>query len=165
MSHNHLVSIESIENAKNGVLEYKFFDEIKEVNSKEPIEAFLKLTNLGEFIEVSGNVKGTLILQCDVCLEDFEYKIDFDIDEMYAKRALSESYAQETEIKDGDFITDLNGAENIDIYDLLYQSVILNLPNKKVCGINCNKGVFQTDEEFVEEDPRMEVFKHIKLDK
>ena len=162
MSHNHLVSIESIENAKNGVLEYKFFDEIKEVNSKEPIEAFLKLTNLGEFIEVSGNVKGTLILQCDVCLEDFEYKIDFDIDEMYAKRALSESYAQETEIKDGDFITDLNGAENIDIYDLLYQSVILNLPNKKVCGINCNGMEFLKQED--QTDPRMEVFKNIKFE-
>ena len=162
MSHNHFVSIESIENAKNGVLEYKFFDEIKEVNSKEPIEAFLKLTNLGEFIEVSGNVKGTLILQCDVCLEDFEYKIDFDIDEMYAKRALSESYAQETEIKDGDFITDLNGAENIDIYDLLYQSVILNLPNKKVCGINCNGKEFLKQED--QTDPRMEVFKNIKFE-
>ena len=162
MSHNHLVSIESIENAKNGVLEYKFFDEIKEVNSKEPIEAFLKLTNLGEFIEVSGNVKGTLILQCDVCLEDFEYKIDFDIDEMYAKRALSESYAQETEIKDGDFITDLNGAENIYIYDLLYQSVILNLPNKKVCGINCNGKEFLKQED--QTDPRMEVFKNIKFE-
>lgn len=162
MSHNHLVSIESIENAKNGVLEYKFFDEIKEVNSKEPIEAFLKLTNLGEFIEVSGNVKGTLILQCDVCLEYFEYKIDFDIEEMYAKRALSESYAQETEIKDGDFITDLNGAENIDIYDLLYQSVILNLPNKKVCGINCNGKEFLKQED--QTDPRMEVFKNIKFE-
>ena len=162
MSHNHLVSIESIDNAKNGVLEYKFFDEIKEVNSKEPIEAFLKLTNLGEFIEVSGNVKGTLILQCDVCLEDFEYKIDFDIDEMYAKRALSESYAQETEIKDGDFITDLNGAENIDIYDLLYQSVILNLLNKKVCGINCNGKEFLKQED--QTDPRMEVFKNIKFE-
>lgn len=161
MSHNHLVSIESIENAKNGVLEYKFFDKIKEVNSKEPIEAFLKLTNLGEFIEVSGNVKGTLILQCDVCLEDFEYKIDFDIDEMYAKRALSESYAQETEIKDGDFITDLNGAENIDIYDLLYQSVILNLPNKKVCGINCKGREFLSKEDTT--DPRLDVFKNIQI--
>ena len=165
MSHNHLVSIESIENAKNGVLEYKFFDKIKEVNSKEPIEAFLKLTNLGEFIEVSGNVKGTLILQCDVCLEDFEYKIDFDIDEMCAKRALSESYAQETEIKDGDFITDLNGAENIDIYDLLYQSVILNLPNKKVCGINCNEGKFAQDVEQDTQDERMAIFKTIKIEK
>ena len=76
-----------------------------------------------------------------------------------------EEYSQETEIKDGQFVTDLEGSNEIDIYDLLYQSVILNIPNKKVCGINCNEGIFQTDEEFVEEDPRMEVFKNIKLEK
>ena len=163
MSHNHLVSIESIENAKNGVLEYKFFDEIKEVNSKEPIEAFLKLTNLGEFIEVSGNVKGTLILQCDVCLEDFEYKIDFDIDEMYAKNSVYDGEKQEIEIKDGQFVIDLNGSDEIDIYDLLYQSVILNLPNKKVCGINCNGDKFLKEENL--SDPRLDVFKNIKIDR
>ena len=98
-------------------------------------------------------------------MKEFEYKLNEEIDEMFAKNALQEEYGQETEIKDGQFVTDLEGKNEIDIYDLLYQSVILNIPNKKVCGINCNKGVFQTDEEFVEEDPRMEVFKHIKLDK
>ena len=116
-------------------------------------------------IETAGNVKANLTLECDLCLKEFEYKLDENIDEMFAKNTLQEEYGQETEIKDGQFVTDLEGKNEIDICDLLYQSVILNIPNKKVCGINCNKGVFQTDEEFVEEDPRMEVFKHIKLDK
>ena len=80
---------------------------------------------------------------------------------MFAKNALQEEYGQETEIKDGDFITDLNGAENIDIYDLLYQSVILNLPNKKVCGINCNGDKFLKEENL--SDPRLDVFKNIKI--
>lgn len=163
MSHNHKVSVESIENAKNGILEYKFSDTIDEVNSIGSVEANLVLKSLGEFVEVSGNVKGILNLECDVCLNNFEYKFDFDIDEMFAKTALSEDYAQETEIKDNDFITDLNGAEEIDIYDLLYQSVILNLPNKKVCGINCNGKEFLKEEDLT--DPRLEVFKTIKFDK
>ena len=120
---------------------------------------------LGDFIEISGNVKADLTLECDLCLKEFEYKLEFDINETYAKNTLLDEYGQETELKDGQFIIDLEGSNEIDICDLLYQSVILNIPNKKVCGINCNKGVFQTDEEFVEEDPRMEVFKHIKLDK
>ena len=129
------------------------------------LEAHLKIKSLGDFIEITGNVKANLTLECDLCLKEFEYKLNEEIDEMFAKNALQEEYGQETEIKDGQFVTDLEGKNEIDIYDLLYQSVILNIPNKKVCGINCNKGVFQTDEEFVEEDPRMEVFKHIKLDK
>ena len=82
---------------------------------------------------------------------------------MFAKNSLKEEYGAETELKSTQFVNDLNGDDKIDIYDLLYQSVILNIPNKKVCGINCSKGKFQTDEEFVEEDPRMQIFKNIKI--
>ena len=51
--------------------------------------------------------------------------------------------------------------KEIDIYDLLYQSVILNLPNKKVCGINCKGKEFLSEENMI--DPRLEVFKNIQI--
>lgn len=165
MSNTNKILIDDIENAPNKCLEVDFDEVIDDIPSKEPVNAHLKIKSLGDFIEITGNVKANLTLECDLCLKEFEYKLDENIDEMFAKNTLQEEYGQETEIKDGQFVTDLEGENEIDIYDLLYQSVILNIPNKKVCGINCNKGVFQTDEEFVEEDPRMEVFKHIKLDK
>lgn len=165
MNNTNKILIDDIENAPNKCLEVDFDEVIEDIPSKEPVKAHLKIKSLGDFIEITGNVKANLTLECDLCLKEFEYKLDENIDEMFAKNALQEEYGQETEIKDGQFVTDLEGKNEIDICDLLYQSVILNIPNKKVCGINCNKGVFQTDEEFVEEDPRMEVFKHIKLDK
>ena len=158
---NYTVSVESIENSKDGILSYSFSHEISEVNSIGPVKADLTLKSLGDFLEVTGHVSGVLKLQCDVCLNDFEYDFDFDIDEMFAKTTLRPVYAQETEIKEGDFVTDLNGADEIDIYDLLYQSVILNLPNKKVCGINCNGKEFPKEEDLT--DPRLDVFKNIKL--
>lgn len=165
MNNINKILIDDIENAPNKCLDIDFDEVIEDIPSKEPVKAHLKIKSLGDFIEITGNVKANLTLECDLCLKEFEYKLNEEIDEMFAKNALQEEYGQETEIKDGQFVTDLEGKNEIDIYDLLYQSVILNIPNKKVCGINCNKGVFQTDEEFVEEDPRMEVFKHIKLDK
>ncbi len=165
MNNTNKILIDDIENAPNKCLDIDFDEIIEDIPSKEPVKAHLKIKSLGDFIEITGNVKANLTLECDLCLKEFEYKLNEEIDEMFAKNALQEEYGQETEIKDGQFVTDLEGKNEIDIYDLLYQSVILNIPNKKVCGINCNKGVFQTDEEFVEEDPRMEVFKHIKLDK
>ncbi len=165
MNNTNKILIDDIENAPNKCLDIDFDEVIEDIPSKEPVKAHLKIKSLGDFIEITGNVKANLTLECDLCLKEFEYKLNEEIDEMFAKNALQEEYGQETEIKDGQFVTDLEGKNEIDIYDLLYQSVILNIPNKKVCGINCNKGVFQTDEEFVEEDPRMEVFKHIKLDK
>ena len=155
------ISIEELENSPSKTLDFHFDEKIKELDCVTPVTADLQVKSLGEFIEVTGNVKGTLKLECDMCLKEFEYPFDFNIDEMYAKRALMDEYGQETELKDGQFITDLNGQDEIDIYDLLYQSVILNLPNKKVCGINCNGDKFLKEENL--SDPRLDVFKNIKI--
>jgi len=157
------IPIEDIENAPNKTLNCDFAQKINGINSTGPVSAGLEIKSLGDFIEVIGNVKCTVKLECDLCLNEFEYKLDFDIDEMFAKNALLDEYGQETELKDGQFITDLNGEDKIDIYDLLYQSVILNLPNKKVCGINCNGDKFLKEQDL--SDPRMDVFKNIKIDK
>lgn len=159
----HKISIEELENTPSKTLEFHFDEKIKELDCVSPIKSDLEIKSLGEFIEISGNVKGIVKLECDLCLKEFEYELDFDIDEMFAKNALLEDYGQEIELKEGQFVTDLQGAEDIDIYDLLYQSVILNLPNKKVCGINCNGDNFLKEEDL--SDPRLDVFKNIKIDK
>ena len=165
MNNTNKVLIEDIENAVNKTIEVDFEDTIEDIPSTKPVQAHLLIKSIGDFIEITGNVKANLTLECDLCLKEFEYELDEEIEETFAKNSLLEEYGQETEIKDGQFVTDLQGSNEIDIFDLLYQYVILNIPNKKVCGINCNKGTFITDEEFVEEDPRMEVFKNIKIDK
>ncbi len=157
------ISVEELENTPTKSLDFHFEDKIEGLNCITPIISDLEIKSLGEFIEVTGNVKGTLRLECDLCLKEFDYPLDFKIDEMYAKQALLDDYGQETELKDGQFITDLNGEDEIDIYDLLYQSVILNLPNKKVCGINCNGDKFLKEENL--SDPRLDVFKNIKIDR
>ena len=158
---SYKISIEDLENSVNKTIHYHFDDKIDGINSNGSICADLELKSLVDFVEIKGNVKGTLNLECDLCLKEFEYRIDFDIDEMFAKNALMDYYGQETELKEGQFITDLNGENEIDIYDLLYQSVILNIPNKKVCGINCNGDKFMKEEDL--SDPRLDVFKNIKI--
>ena len=158
----HIISVEELENTPSKTLEFHFDEKIKELDCVTPIKSDLEIKSLGEFIEISGNIKGVLKLECDLCLKEFEYELDFDIDDMFAKNALFEDYGQELELKEGQFVTDLEGADEIDIYDLLYQSVILNLPNKKVCGINCNGDKFLKEEDL--SDPRLDVFKNIKID-
>ncbi len=156
------ISVDTIENADNKTLTVDFEEIIDGLECVEPVKAHLTVQSLGEFIEIKGNVKTIVKLQCDRCLENFDYKMDFDIDEMFAKNALLEDYGQEYELKDGQFVTDLNGQDSIDIYDLLYQSVIINLPNQKVCGINCKGKDFPTEENM--SDPRLDVFKNIQIE-
>ena len=111
------------------------------------------------------SAQGKLKLTCDRCLNEYEYDLNTDIEETFAKHSLQDEYSQEFELQRGQFITDLNGEKEIDIYDVLYQSVILALPNKKVCGINCNEDMFMSDENYQVQDSRMEVFKNIKIER
>ena len=156
------VKIRDIENENNGILKKDFNLEIEELSAK--VESSLVFKSLGEFIEVKGNVNGKIDLECDVCLNPYTETLDFEIHEMYAKTSLYGEYGNEVELKSGEFVTDLNGADEIDVYDLLYQSVILALPNKKVCGINCSEGLFVTDEEYQPVDERLEIFKNVNLE-
>jgi len=170
---NHIIKIEDIENAPNKALQIDFEEFISEIKSDTPIKAELEAVDLGDFIEITGYVQGKALLECDLCLEEFEYNIDFEIDELFAKNSLilageeGEGSRAEVELKEGEFVTDLKGSKDIDIYDLLYQSVILDFPNKKVCGINCKGGdIFIREEESQKEvDPRLAVFKDIKVNK
>ena len=156
------VKIKEIENEPNKILKRDFKFEIEELSAS--VESSLVFKSLGEFIDVKGNVKGKINLECDICLNPFIQDLDFDINEMYAKTSLYSEYGGEVELRGDQFVTYLNGANEIDIYDLLYQSVILSLPNKKVCGINCNEGSFITDEEYEPVDERLEIFKNVNLE-
>ena len=158
------ILIDDLEKKTNKTIEFVFDGEIKELDGCK-IKSELIIKSLGDFIEVSGDVFGTIKLECDRCLSKFDYELDFEIEETFAKTSLYEEYSQEVELKSGQFITDLEGEKEIDIYDLLYQSVILNLPNKKVCGINCNEGLFVSEEDMKIPDSRMDVFKNIKIEK
>ena len=159
-----ILTIEDIENSENQTIHCIFNEKIEEIDCLTPIKAELEVKSLGEFIQIKGHAQGIVNLECDLCLEKFEYKLDFDINELYSKGSLISEYDnsnKEFEIKDGQFITDLNGEQEIDIYDLLYQSVILNFPNKKVCGINCKGKEYLSQEDNY--DPRLDVFKDIKI--
>lgn len=168
MNNTYNIKIEDIENASGKTINVDFEDHIEGIKSKKPIIADLTINSLGEFIEIKGDIKGFATLECDLCLEEFEYELDIEVDETFAKKALQEEYKEEIEITEGQFITDLGGDDNIDIVDFLYQSVILDFPNKKVCGINCKGGdIFIRDEgsSSSDIDPRMAVFKNIELKK
>ena len=156
------VSIKDIED--EGILEFDFDDDIKELENCH-VSAELEFRSMGDFIEVRGGAQGKITLECDRCLNKYEYDLDFDINETFAKKSLMDEYGSEVELSNGQFVTDLEGAEEIDVYDLLYQSVILALPNKKVCGINCNEGLFVSEDDIKSHDSRMDVFKNIQIKK
>ena len=163
-----ILSLDELENSENKTLYFTFNEKIEGIDCVTPIHADLCAKSLDDFVQITGNVKGKVLLECDLCLDKFEYDVDFELDEMFSKGSLIGDYTesgQEFELKDGQFVTDLNGEKEIDICDLLYQSVILNFPNKIVCDINCNGSneLQKYQKEFVQ-DPRLEIFNKLKKD-
>lgn len=162
-----LVNIEDIKQTKNGILKVEFEELSDGIDLAEPARVSLVISIVGSgFINVKGKISAKLNAVCDNCLKNFTLPLEVDVDEMYAENTLYDEYKGEIEIKDNFFAEDLNGAEDIDLSDLMYQSLILAIPNKLVCDINC-MGSDEINKYIKKEiqDPRLEVFKTIKTEK
>ncbi len=160
------IKISEIENTENKIKNINFSKIFEEFNKDVPVEAKLQIEVIGTLIKISGRIKAKLNLVCDLCLKEFTKEFDFKVEEYYTKYGLNPNNSDEFEIKQNSFIEELNGKDEIDLADFVYQSVILHIPNKLVCDINCNGSeivnkYIKTD--FT--DPRLEVFKNIKLEK
>ena len=164
------ISIDDIKNSKNQSLKVDFDNEVKGLETEGSVCAELVFSAYGSYINVKGKIVANVKLVCDRCLKDFVQKIDVDVDETYTLGCLkpsSEAHSgQEIELKDGDFVVELADEQEIDVDDLIYQSVTLNIPNPCVCDINC-VGDSEIEKYIKKEvsDPRLDVFKAIKIKK
>ena len=162
------ISIDDIKNAKNQSLKIHFDNEVKNLSTEGSVVADLVFSAYGSFINEKGKIFANVKLVCDRCLKDFTKNIEVDVDETYKLGSLisnEEAHSgQEIELKDGDFVTELTGTDEVDVDDLIYQSVTLNIPNPCVCDINCN-GDSEMEKYIKKEvsDPRLEVFKNLKI--
>lgn len=162
------ISIDDIKNAKDQSLKVCFDKEVKGLLTEDSVSAELVLKAFEKHINAKGKIVANVKLVCDRCLKDFVEKIEVDVDETYTLGRL-ESVAgahpsQELELKDGDFVTELCGGNEVDIDDLIYQSVTLNIPNPCVCDINCVGDPAM--EKYIKNevaDPRLAVFKNMNI--
>ena len=53
---------------------------MKQLKFIEPIEFAGNLKFIEDVVNISGNIKTTLELQCSRCLQNFSYKVDIDFD-------------------------------------------------------------------------------------
>lgn len=101
------------------------------------------VVNGGEVIVLSAHIEGTVTLQCGMCIEPYDYLVDFDI--QVKLKALHDE-------EDPDIYVYTN--DTIDLYDIVAREFFLNLPTKRrctedckglcpYCGTNLNKGECQ----------------------
>ncbi len=160
------ILISEIEKKENKKDILNFSEIIEEFNNEKPVTAKLEVEVLDTTIILTGKIHAEVNLTCDMCLKDFTKVLDFNVKEAYTRYNLNEGYNAEYEVKSNNFTEDLNGSDEIDITDFIYQCVILHIPNKLVCDINC-KGDEKLSEYLntTKTDPRLEIFKNIKIEK
>lgn len=162
------ININEIQKSENGILRVNFAEGIEGIDSEGIVKAEVTLKYAHSTIEVKAHVNLDINVECVRCLKRVIIPLDFEIDEVYVLGGLYQEYPQEIELTTNNFVEDLKkDEEKIDITDLIYQSIILNMPNNYVCDINC----MESDEgyqKFLKQDiidPRLQVFKDIKIKK
>ncbi len=160
------ILISEIENKKDKIRNINFSKTFEEFNGDTPVNAELKIELIDSVIKITGKIGAVLKLICDFCLEEFTKKIDIDVNETYERECLNNTGNKEFEITKNNFVQDLNGSNEIDLTDFVYQCIILHIPNQLVCGINC-RGKENLDKYLKKDsiDPRLDIFKNIKTEK
>ncbi len=156
------LNIEELKQSAGREVVIEFDELIPDINNESPVKAELTATIEEYGIKIEGNIKTNVTLQCDRCLKNFDFVVNIDIDEKFINGILVSDEVKEFQIKNDNFLEDLKNTEEIDITDLVYQSVILNLPMQKLCSKNC-KGTTEYQDHQKEEkiDPRLEIFKQM----
>lgn len=104
--------------------------ELNSLNNNVFVKLEGNLTNTGKEYVLQGRLKADINLNCDLCLKPFNYKMDFDINEIFSKEADNENSRWE-------FIDN-----TIDLKPAVITNILLNRPMKSVCSQNC-KGLCQ----------------------
>ena len=127
-------------------------EDFDELNAHASGMLTAKLT--GDFVFIRGNLDVDIELECSRCLKKYKDVLNVNIDEKYFKGSQTPITAKEHQLKAKDFAQELAGSEEIDLSDLIYQSIIINIPSQTLCDENC-KGVEQL-EKYIKADENLQ---------
>lgn len=109
------------------------------------VTATLILFKVESMYELRFHLKGTVVCECDVCLEDFELPVDEEF-KLLIKVSESENY------EDDEIIYVTEKVIDYDLSQYLYESLMLSIPTRKTCEMSgtkeCNKEVIAKLEEL-----------------
>ena len=145
-----IIDINELE--ENKPVDVKIDEDFAELNAHA--KGMLNLKSSGDFVFVRGNLEVNIELECSRCLEKYQDKLNIDIDEKYFKGAETPVTSKEHQLKAKDFAQELDGSEEIDLSDLIYQSIIINIPSQTLCNENC-KGVKEL-EKYIKADENLQ---------
>ena len=155
-----LVELEELKNSPDKRLDFEFNEYIAELGNTEDVTGNISVELTVYGVKVKGNLSTNISFTCDRCLQTFTKNVNIKLDEDYLFGTLVPDGTKEYELQNNEFVNDLNGQTALDVTDIVYQIITLELPNQNLCSENCQgsdeyKAI--KEDEFI--DPRLEQFK------
>lgn len=143
----------------------------EDIEIVKPIQIDGILTHAGDFFLLKLKVQTRIRLKCTRCLEEFEKDYLFDIEEQL-RHADHEDNLEE--LTDDEILYSTFLGQEIDIQQIVVEHLVLNLPLKRLCKIDCqglcpicgqdrNLSHCNCEEDIV--DPRLQALKQLLKEK
>ncbi len=81
-----------------------------------------------KYYKFTGTVKAVLILQCGLCLTDYEYPVEYPLDIEFTTREKAIDDEADSYYTDGD---------TVDFEEAIQTNAIMNIPAKRLCKPDC----------------------------
>ncbi len=134
-----------------------------------PVKARLRIDKVGSEVLARGEVRSDIELQCSRCLSMFSKDIIVDINVVY--HPLEELTGEEKhEIKEDELDMGFYKGDELDVYDLVQEQIMLSVPMKPLCNETCrglcpkcgaDLNITKCSCEQKEPDPRLEVLRKL----
>lgn len=123
----------------------------EEIDISGLVEVDLNFTNTGNAIWMEGTISADVNLCCSRCLKEYVERVSAKIEERLIRKGA---------IIEDDVVYELDDANRLDLTEVIRQSLIINVPIKPLCCLNC-KGI-HIEEIEKEIDPRLRKLREIK---
>jgi len=113
---------------------------IEEQNLETPVEGEVFLAANSASVRLSGKINTIVRLCCHHCLISFLHPLEIDLDEEFVYEDYlndKDPKEKDKELQPEDFYETVPYAGTIDILDVVYQAIVLAIPNNCICGPGC----------------------------
>lgn len=143
-------------------------DDLPKLSGK--MKCYGDANRIGETIYVHLKFKGAVVLQCSRCLDDYDSPVEGE-----CTIIIKEVAGKHGRVEDDDqvsFYSDLNRNDQLDISSAIYDEIMVNMPLKPLCSLDCKGIEINNDDLSIdmsgkkkiekEIDPRWEALKKLK---
>ncbi|NOX97404.1 MAG: DUF177 domain-containing protein [Nitrospirae bacterium] len=112
-----------------------FFREEEKLSFRSPVKIDVRVAKEGNKVLLSGTVETELELVCSRCLEPCRHSLSSQLDLIYYP--LPSKIEGERELKEEDLLVSYYREGMVDIREEVRESIILTLPLKPLCRLEC----------------------------